>query len=281
MSQPLLPSFPTGATENGAESEGTKLRIWSVYGEDQQKSRRGMPPTPKREEQSTDSVEYETKHAKDRVPYKAPRRPHRQTGERDPLGWLVEDPWEPIGKLAPLPTEAPKNPDPEVVEFTIPSVTVTDIARFAPKRTRLLLEPGEFTITGMPTNIVVTPEKHVQTGTLFGLTARVEFTPVEYTIHYGDGTSLITREAGETWEQLSAAQFDRTATSHSYARAGRYVVHADISYEASVLFPQHDNWQDVPGIVTERIPSQQVQALDSQTALVAHNCVDEPHAKGC
>ncbi|MCI1020587.1 hypothetical protein HWD99_18335, partial [Microbacterium sp. C5A9] len=70
-----------------------------------------------------------------------------------------------------------------------PTITLTDLARFAPPPPTTTAEPGNTGIAHLPTNFTTTATTHTQTGTLFDTPLTVRFTPTTYTYDYGDTTT--------------------------------------------------------------------------------------------
>lgn len=160
-----------------------------------------------------------------------------------------------------------------------PTVTITDLASFAPTPLALSVEPGNAGIADMPANFVAAASVHTQTGDLFGVPLTVRFTPVGYDYTYGDGTSATLTAPGLSWEQLGQAQFTPTPTSHVYADRGTYTADLDVRYTAEIDFGL--GWYPVSGELTSDGPTQQIQIFEARTALVAHTCTEKPGAPGC
>ncbi len=169
---------------------------------------------------------------------------------------------------------------PEVeVEPGIPAVTLTDLARFAPSGSTLLAEPYGVGVVGLPSNFVATSAVHTTSGTLFGHSLQVRFTPDRHRFDYGDGTVRTLPERGTTWAAAGLAQFTPTATGHAYADRGTYRTRVDVLYTAEVNFG--GGWFAVPGYVTAPGPVTEVQIFEARTALVEHTCNEYPTAPGC
>lgn len=160
-----------------------------------------------------------------------------------------------------------------------PTVTITDLASFAPTPIALSVEPGNAGIADMPANFVAAASVHTQTGDLFGVPLTVRFTPVGYDYTYGDGTTATLTAPGLSWEQLGQAQFTPTPTSHVYADRGTYTADLDVRYTAEIDFGL--GWYPVSGELTSDGPTQQIQIFEARTALVAHTCTEKPGAPGC
>ncbi len=160
-----------------------------------------------------------------------------------------------------------------------PTVTLTDLASFAPAPVTLSAEPDNVGIADMPANFLATASVHTQTGTLLGHPLSVRFTPVGYDYTYGDGTTATLATPGRTWEELGQAQFTPTPTSHVYADRGTYAADVDVRYTAEIDFGT--GWYPVDGELTTDGPVQQIRIFEAHTALVAYTCAEKPTAPGC
>ncbi|WP_447913203.1 hypothetical protein [Microbacterium phyllosphaerae] len=161
----------------------------------------------------------------------------------------------------------------------IPTITISDLVRFAPASVVAASEPGNVGIAGMPTNFLGAATSQIQNGELFGIPLRVRFTPAGYDYTYGDGSSATLTSPGQTWAALGQAQFTPTATSHVYRDPGVYPARVDIRYTAQVDLG--GGWIDVPGQLTTPGAVQEIRILEARTALVAHTCDENPAGVGC
>ena len=162
---------------------------------------------------------------------------------------------------------------------TTPPITLNDLVQFMPNGSPLTVEPFGIGIVGLPSNFVAASAAHTASGTLFGRSVNVRFTPDLHRFHYGDGETKLTASRGRTWESAGQAQFTPTATSHVYGARGFYTVRVDVLYTAAVNFGA--GWVPIPGHVTARGPTQQIQIYEARTALVAYTCDELPGAPGC
>ncbi|CAN7162861.1 PKD domain-containing protein [Microbacterium foliorum] len=160
-----------------------------------------------------------------------------------------------------------------------PTITISDLARFAPASVLATAEPGNVGIAGMPTNFTAAATPQIQGGELFGVPLRVRFVPAAYDYTYGDGSSATLTTPGRTWEALGQAQFTPTPTSHVYREPGAYPARVDIRYAAQVDLG--GGWIDVPGQLTTSGATQEIRILEARTALVAHTCDENPAGVGC
>ncbi|WP_436036216.1 PKD domain-containing protein [Microbacterium sp. LjRoot45] len=157
--------------------------------------------------------------------------------------------------------------------------TLSDVASFAPTLTPLSPEPDGIGLAGLPLNVVAHAEAHTQTGELFDLPVTVRFRPVSFTFDYGDGTTRESATGGATWQQLGAAQFTATDTSHAYRQRGTYTITAVVHFAADVDFG--NGWQRVPGLLGIPAGSTTVEILEARTALVERTCAENPSGIGC
>ncbi|WP_350352064.1 hypothetical protein ABS642_01965 [Microbacterium sp. A8/3-1] len=171
--------------------------------------------------------------------------------------------------------------DAEVVEEepTIPAITITDLAQFAPDPVATTGEPDNLGVAGMPTNFVAAASAHTRTGALFGIPLTVRFTPVGYDFRYGDGDAASTTTGGQPWAALGQASFTPTATSHIYAERGTYDAGVTVRYTAEVDLGI--GWFPVAGQLSIAGPTQQIRIFEAHTALVARTCAEQPAAPGC
>jgi hypothetical protein len=157
--------------------------------------------------------------------------------------------------------------------------TLSDVASFAPRLAPLVPEPGGFGIAGLPVNVVAAATTHTQTGELFDLPVTVRFRPVSYRFDYGDGATTDSSTGGLTWDELGAAPFTPTATSHIYQRRGTYTLRAAVHFAADVDFGA--GWERVPGLLALPAGTADIRILQAHTALVERTCLDDPSGTGC
>lgn len=169
--------------------------------------------------------------------------------------------------------------DEEEEAATLPAITISDLARFAPDGAVVTGEPDNVGIAGLPTNFVTTASEHTVDATLFGFPVSVRFTPAAYDFSFGDGTTTTTTSGGATWADLDQAQFTPTDTSHTYGERGTYTAQADVRYTAEVDFGI--GWFPISGEVTSPGAPQEIRIFEAHTALVAHTCEQAPSSPGC
>lgn len=161
----------------------------------------------------------------------------------------------------------------------LPTVTLSDLASFAPALTPVAGEPGGFGIVGMPVNFVADAEEHTVTGALFSLPVTVRFTPADFVFDHGDGSSRTSTSGGASWAAQGLPQFSATPTSHAYAARGDYAATVTVRYTAAVDFG--GGWRDVPGLLELTGPASTITVLQARTALVAETCAERPAGPGC
>ncbi|MFJ4225342.1 hypothetical protein [Microbacterium sp. NPDC089695] len=169
--------------------------------------------------------------------------------------------------------------DPTPAPPGLPTVTIADLASFAPAPVVVAAEPGDIAIVGMPANFVSAASAHTAAGTLFGVPISVRFTPVAYDYTYGDGSTATLATPGRTWSSLGQAQFTATPTSHVYRERGTYVADVDVRYSAEVDLGL--GWVPVAGELRSDGPGREIRVLEARTALVAHTCAERGDAPGC
>nr|WP_201470294.1 hypothetical protein [Microbacterium hydrocarbonoxydans] len=181
-------------------------------------------------------------------------------------------PGDPVEAPSPLDAEIPATP-------ATPTITVTDLAQYAPPALSVSVDPGNVGIAGLPANFIAASDAHIQAGELFGIPLIVRFSPTTYTYDYGDSSSLTTSATGRTWEELAQAQFTPTPTSHVYRDRGVYITRVDVRY--TVEIDLGSGWITVPGELLTTGTPQEIRILEARTALVAHTCTEDPQGTGC
>lgn len=177
------------------------------------------------------------------------------------------------------PTEASPDAPIDPSAPATPTITLADLARFAPAPTDASAEPGNVGIAGLPANFTTAADVHTRSGEIFGIPLTVRFTPVTYLYDYGDGAVVTLSAPGRTWEELGQPQFTLTPTSHVYRERGEYTAHVDVHY--SVEIDLGTGWVPVSGQITTAGAPQTIRILEAHTALVAHTCAEDPGGIGC
>lgn len=175
--------------------------------------------------------------------------------------------------------EEPAPATPEAAAPGMPTITISDLVRFAPSPVTTATEPGNIGIAGMAANFVAAATVETQSGVLFGIPIQVRFTPEAYLYTYGDGATGALTSPGRTWADLGQAQFTPTPTSHVYREPGVYPADVDVRYSAEVDLG--GGWEPIPGLLTTDGPVQLIRVYEARTALVAHTCDERPDGPGC
>ena len=159
-------------------------------------------------------------------------------------------------------------------------LTIIDLASFKPRPGTDHMEPNGWMIVGLDTNFYAATGNEIVDGTLLGQPASVRFTPVAWHWTYGDGTSATRRTAGSTWAAQGVQQFDPTATSYVYRKAGSYYIDLSIEYGAEYKFATGD-WVPVDGTIA--VPANRLKATagSAKTVLVNRDCTQNPSGPGC
>nr|WP_201469988.1 hypothetical protein [Microbacterium hydrocarbonoxydans] len=177
------------------------------------------------------------------------------------------------------PSEAPPDAPADASAPATPTITLTDLARFAPAPADASAEPGNIGIAGLPANFTTAADVHTRSGEILGMPLAVRFTPTSYLFDYGDGAVVTLAVPGRTWEELGQQQFTPTPTSHVYRERGEYTAHVDVGY--AVEIDLGSGWIPVSGQITTAGAPQTIRILEAHTALVAHTCTEDPGGVGC
>jgi hypothetical protein len=161
-----------------------------------------------------------------------------------------------------------------------PEVTLTDLASFHPAPAVDHMEPNGWSIIGLDTNFYATTDNPTQTGTLLGRPASVRFTPVSFTWNYGDGSTRTTKTSGTTWANQHIIELDPTPTSHPFHTRGHYTITLTVDFAAEYSWNGND-WQTIDGTITLPANTLTTTTGSIKTALVAHDCIQDPHGTGC
>ncbi|MEO7123641.1 MAG: hypothetical protein ABI400_11105 [Lacisediminihabitans sp.] len=182
----------------------------------------------------------------------------------------------------PRPPDVPGPGDPYYRDpyTVIAPVTISDLVNFKPAPGVDHMEPNGWMIVGLNTNFYATAQSQVQTGVLLGQQASVRFTPARFRWSYGDGHSANLGTKGATWAAQGIREFERTPTSHVYAKAGSYDIDLTIDFSAEYRYAG-DNW--IPVVGTLPVPANRLHATagDAKTVLVQRNCSALPRGPGC
>lgn len=159
-------------------------------------------------------------------------------------------------------------------------ITLTDIATFRPTPGVQFMQPDGWTVPGLDTNFYAVTGVHVVNGTLLGQSAAVRFTPVAFRWDYGDGATATRTTKGGTWAALHVREFDRTPTSHVYARDGKYTIRLVIDFGAEYRFAGSP-FYPITGVIPVRANDLHITVDGAKTVLVEHDCVANPTGPGC
>ncbi|MGV8884643.1 MAG: hypothetical protein ACOH1T_03515 [Microbacteriaceae bacterium] len=159
-------------------------------------------------------------------------------------------------------------------------VTLSDIAHFHPTPEIDHMQPTGWMIVGLDTNFYATGNITIVNGQLLGKPAAVRFTPIRWHWTYGDKTSASTQTRGAPWATLHAAEFDKTATSHVYTKAGTYFIDLTVDYRAEYKY-DGSPWWPVQGTLTLPANRLVATASNADTVLVDKECTRNPRGPGC
>lgn len=159
-------------------------------------------------------------------------------------------------------------------------VTISDLINFRPAPGVDHMEPNGWMVVGLNTNFYAAVGSQVRTGQLLGQQASVRFTPSKYRWSYGDGHSASLSTKGGSWASLGVREFDRTPTSHVYAKPGIYYIDLTIDFTAEYRYAG-GGWTPVIGTIA--VPANRLVATAGQakTVLVERDCVTRPTGPGC
>lgn len=161
------------------------------------------------------------------------------------------------------------------------SVTIRDVASFAPDAPTVTTEPRIWGLLNAHTNVIAGASGHVRSGTLLGQSAEVNFIPLRFTFDYGDGTAGSSAAGGSTWASLGVAEFSKTSTSHRYTEPGEKSITAAVEYVAEYRLGGGE-WLPVDGTLS--VPadaSHTIKVLRNSTVGVDKPCTPGKQAVGC
>jgi hypothetical protein len=159
-------------------------------------------------------------------------------------------------------------------------ITVLDLVNFTPVAGIDQMEPNGWAVVGLDTNFFATAAVHVEQGFLLGQQASVRFTPVAYHWAYGDGGTANRRTGGSTWAAQGLAEFDHTATSHVYQKAGDYNITLTVEFGAEYQIAGGP-WAGISGTVPSPANELRITAGKTKTVLVEQDCHLNPSGPGC
>jgi hypothetical protein len=141
-----------------------------------------------------------------------------------------------------------------------PPRSVSELGQFIPERPGLTIQPGDWSMPRLHTNVIANARTHRQSGELAGWPIEVRFIPQRYHWSFGDGNQRTFGEPGRTWSALGLRQFDPTPTSHVYERPGNYQLSVRVEYRAEFRFVG-ESWQRLSGTVSSTSQTSRLQVL--------------------
>jgi hypothetical protein len=160
------------------------------------------------------------------------------------------------------------------------AITIKDLAAFTPNAAVAHMEPNGWAVFGLNTNFYSVGGNGIKTGALLGQPASVRFIPVGWHWNYGDGTTSALTKGGSTWKAQGLGDFDPTASSHVFRKAGTYTVTLTVEYGAQYQFAGGP-WTTVAGTVQLPANRLQITVGKAKTVLVNKDCVQNPRGPGC
>ncbi len=217
-------------------------------------------------------------------------RPSSGRTSVSPVRSTMQTPYYPTGEIAfnciiRLATRAACVPTP-VVPAPVPApvyyapITLEDLASFTPQVVSLSSQPAGWTVLGVHTNFIATAQQHVVSGTLFGGSAEVRFTPSGFDWNYGDGSTRTSETGGASWEALGIAEFAATDTSHVYLSVGQFTTSVFARYRAEYRLGSNP-WTSVDGEVSSSASTSVVLVQTADTVLAARDCTQQRGQQSC
>lgn len=161
-----------------------------------------------------------------------------------------------------------------------PTVSIADVATFAPSLAAAMSEPGGWAIVGLPVNLVGPSGPVTVEGTLLGGPAQVRFTPTVWHWDLGDGATASVSTPGASWTDLGLTEFSGTATSHVYSAPGIHRVSLAVDVIAEYRIGG-GAWSPVPGMLTVPVSGFDLVVATADTVLVDRDCLAAPAGPGC
>ena len=165
-------------------------------------------------------------------------------------------------------------------DYTVITVTLSDIARFRPAPGIQRMQPDGWVVVGLPANIYSIVDTQIVPGELLGQPADVRFTPIAWQWNYGDGTTATLPTRGGTWHALGLHEFDPTPTSHTYHQPGSYTIRLSIVYRAEYRIAGSP-FTPIAGTLTLPANDLHITATGAKTVLVDRDCTQLPRGPGC
>lgn len=204
----------------------------------------------------------------------------------DPIAWTPPPRRDDDGNTLKYPPRGPADPATGAPagggaqQPTLPSViTSSQVQLFAPASTAFALEPNGWGIVGGHVNAYASATTQTSQASILNVPVTVTFVPVEYRWDWGDGTTLTTEHGGSSWAEQGLADWSPTATSHVYSEKGQRTVSMSVAYRATVQ--AQGRTIPVSGLVIGQAATGSMLVVESDRALVASNCLEDPQAPGC
>ena len=134
---------------------------------------------------------------------------------------------------------------------------VSELATFRPDHPGIVTEPDGWSFPTLALNVYSTASRHRVSGELLGWPVAVRFTPARFRWSFGDGHTATYWSAGSSNASAGRDQFDRSSTSHSYARPGDYAVRLVVDYDLEFKF-EGGTFSDIDGRVSREASSRVV-----------------------
>ena len=131
---------------------------------------------------------------------------------------------------------------------------VSELATFRPNQPGIVAEPDSWALPTLELNVYSTASRHRVSGELLGWPVVVRFTPSRFRWSFGDGQSATHSSAGSSNASAGRDQFDRSPTSHAYARPGSYTVRLVVDYDVEFKF-EGGTFSDLDGRVSREASS--------------------------
>lgn len=126
---------------------------------------------------------------------------------------------------------------------------------------KLTIQPPDGqTLVNFDTNFYTADDEPItRRVTLLGQRITIEATPIEYTWHFGDDTSLTTTKPGHAYPRLSI--------TNNYLKTGTYQPSLDTTYGGRYRVG-NNSWHDIPGTVTVTGTPQNLEAIEARPILM-------------
>ncbi|WP_237200312.1 hypothetical protein [Rothia nasimurium] len=166
-----------------------------------------------------------------------------------------------------------------VLRTTRITLTTHDFNTFPIQAATPHQERAPHTLKNYNTNFWANPNPQEFTQTINGQNVTLKATPISYTYHYGDGTTLgpVTYPGYQLGEHIWD---EETPTSHRYEQTGEYWFTLVTEYRGEYSV-NGGPWQVIEGTVQRTSEPQLVNVWRVKVGLVADDCAANPDAWGC